>query len=78
MQVVTMTQATEQGPYTESLTQAVTESTGSGDAGAVVVTASNGRIDPSLIGTHAEPLTDGHGNFIFANGDVIMVIGVPN
>jgi hypothetical protein len=28
--------------------------------------------------THAEPLTDGLGNFIFAGGDVIVVVGVSN
>ena len=28
--------------------------------------------------THAEPLTDGNSNFIFADGDCIVVIGVPN
>jgi hypothetical protein len=28
--------------------------------------------------THDEVLTDGQGNFIFANGDVITVVGVPN
>jgi hypothetical protein len=29
-------------------------------------------------GTHAEPLTDGNGNFIFAGGDIVVVLGVPN
>lgn len=29
-------------------------------------------------GTHAEPLTDGNGNFIFAAGDIVCVVGVPN
>jgi hypothetical protein len=28
--------------------------------------------------THSEPLTDGHSNFIFAAGDIIVVVGVPN
>jgi hypothetical protein len=28
--------------------------------------------------THAEILTDGNSNIIFANGDVIYVVGVPN
>jgi hypothetical protein len=28
--------------------------------------------------THAEPLTDEHYNFIFAAGDVVCVVGVPN
>ena len=28
--------------------------------------------------THSESLTDGYGNFIFANGDIVTVIGVPN
>ena len=28
--------------------------------------------------THAEPLTDGIGDLIFAAGDVIMVLGVSN
>jgi hypothetical protein len=28
--------------------------------------------------THSESLTDGNSNFIFANGDIITVIGVPN
>jgi hypothetical protein len=28
--------------------------------------------------THDELLTDGNGNLIFANGDVITVVGVPN
>jgi hypothetical protein len=28
--------------------------------------------------THVEPLTDGQGNLIFANGDVVMVFGVSN
>jgi Concanavalin A-like lectin/glucanases superfamily len=29
-------------------------------------------------GTHSEPLTDGNSNFIFAVGDIIVVVGVPN
>lgn len=29
-------------------------------------------------GVHGEPLTDGNGNLILANGDVIQVLGVPN
>jgi hypothetical protein len=28
--------------------------------------------------THAEILTDGSGNFIFAGGDLVYVVGVPN
>lgn len=28
--------------------------------------------------THAEPLTDGLGDFIFAGGDIIVVLGVHN
>ena len=28
--------------------------------------------------THSESLTDGASNFIFANGEVITVVGVPN
>ena len=28
--------------------------------------------------THSEPLTDGNSNFIFAAGDIIVVVGVPN
>jgi len=33
----------------------------------------------AVIGSvHAEPLTDGNGNFIFAGGDIIVVVGVPN
>ena len=28
--------------------------------------------------THSESLTDGFGNFIFAGGDIITVIGIPN
>jgi hypothetical protein len=28
--------------------------------------------------THTEPLTDGQGNFIFAGGDIVVVVGVPN
>lgn len=28
--------------------------------------------------THDEPLTDGNSNIIFAKGDVVVVIGVPN
>jgi hypothetical protein len=28
--------------------------------------------------THSEPLTDGNSNFIFANGDIVVVVGVPN
>ncbi|MGD0905130.1 MAG: hypothetical protein ABR924_19735 [Terracidiphilus sp.] len=28
--------------------------------------------------THAEPLTDGVGDFIFAGGDIVVVLGVPN
>ena len=27
---------------------------------------------------HAEPLTDGASNFIFAGGDIVVVVGVPN
>jgi hypothetical protein len=30
------------------------------------------------IATHDEPLTDGLGNFIFAGGDIVTVMGVPN
>lgn len=28
--------------------------------------------------THAEPLTDGNSNFIFAAGDIVVVVGVPD
>jgi hypothetical protein len=28
--------------------------------------------------THSEPLTDGESNIIFADGDIVMLIGVPN
>jgi len=27
---------------------------------------------------HSESLTDGQGNFIFAGGDIVTVVGVPN
>ena len=33
---------------------------------------------PPYLATHDEPLTDGMGNLIFAGGDVVVVIGVPN
>lgn len=29
-------------------------------------------------GTHSESLTDGNSNFIFAIGDIVTIIGVPN
>lgn len=29
-------------------------------------------------GTHSESLTDGNSNFIFANGDIVTVVGVLN
>jgi len=37
-------------------------------------------VDASSISTstHAEPLTDGSSNFIFAAGDIVCVVGVPN
>ena len=35
-------------------------------------------VSGSSSATHSEPLTDGQGNLIFANGDVVMVSGVPN
>ena len=31
-----------------------------------------------MTGTHSEPLTDGNSNFIFADGDIVVVVGVPN
>jgi hypothetical protein len=40
-----------------------------GDGGAEIVA-----VPP----THSEPLTDGDSNFIFANGDCIVVLGVPD
>jgi hypothetical protein len=30
------------------------------------------------LNVHDEPLTDGNSNFIFAGGDIIVVVGVPN
>jgi hypothetical protein len=30
------------------------------------------------INVHDEPLTDGNSNFIFAGGDIVVVVGVPN
>ncbi len=35
-------------------------------------------LPPMISSTHAESLTDGLGNFIFANGDLVYVTGVPN
>jgi hypothetical protein len=40
-------------------------------------------LQQNLHKVHTEPLTDGHGNLIFAtdlagNGDVIVVVGVPD
>jgi len=40
-------------------------------------------LEQNLLKVHSEPLTDGNGNLIFAtdlagNGDVIVVVGVPD
>lgn len=54
---------------------------GTTTSGGVTWDKGNGFIQiASEIGTntHDEPLTDGNSNFIFANGDVVVVIGVPN
>jgi hypothetical protein len=48
-QAVTMTQPTPGGPYVQSLTGTVSESDGTADAGLVVITGPDGKIDPSLI-----------------------------
>jgi hypothetical protein len=47
--------------------------------GAGVVWDAGGNLITGTLGaTHTESLTDGAGNFIFANGDAITVVGVPN
>ena len=47
--------------------------------GAGVVWDAGGNLITGTLGaTHTESLTDGAGNFIYANGDVITVVGVPN
>jgi hypothetical protein len=35
-------------------------------------------IGGGISGTHSESLTDGNSNFIFANGDIVTVVGCPN
>jgi hypothetical protein len=40
--------------------------------------AANLGLITNLSGFHDEPLTDGQGNFIFAGGDCIVVIDIPN
>ncbi len=45
----------------------------------VTVTVTAGVLSSTTIPTvHDEPLTDGASNFIFASGDVVVVVGVPN
>lgn len=48
------------------------------NTGAVSVITGGGGGGTSSTGTHAEPLTDGQGNFIFAGGDIVVAVGVPN
>ena len=53
-----------------------------GTAGQVLTKNSSTDYDDSWItpatGTHSESLTDGNSNFIFAIGDIVTVVGVPN
>lgn len=46
-----------------------------GAAAAAVGTVTSSGGTPNV---HDEPLTDGASNFIFAAGDVVVVVGVPN
>lgn len=52
-----------------------------GSAGQSLTKASDRSLDltwGSGGGSHDEPLTDGASNFVFANGDIVVVTGVPN
>ncbi len=48
-----------------------------GQAGPTGSTGAVGAAGPPGPPTYAEPLTDGQGNFVFANGDIVMVLGAP-
>ncbi len=59
-------------PKVNANTTAIQATTG------VAVVASSGSSTPTVSSTHAEPLTDGNSNFIFAAGDILVVIGVAD
>lgn len=44
----------------------------------VSIAGEKATINLSNSSTHAESLTDGNSNFIFAGGDIVTVLGVPN
>lgn len=60
----------------------VAEVPAGGVAGQVLTKSSSTDHDTAWVtppfNTHSESLTDGAGNFIFAGGDIVTVVGVPD